>query len=100
MEVDSEQAKIPSESQFSPRAKWKYSEKASEYHRRHKYARYTMDFVSTLEAEMCDASLSKEHRVLAAIKRFSWGNLSDVPRGATSWKVVSLCKPTVRIPKV
>jgi len=50
---------------------------AAEFHRRHNHARYTMDFVSTLEREMRNTELSKEHRALAAIKRFAWGNLSD-----------------------
>jgi hypothetical protein len=31
-----------------------------------------MDFVATLEAEIRDKELSKEHRVLAAVKRFAW----------------------------
>jgi hypothetical protein len=65
-------------SQVSPRVRWKYADIAKEFHRRHGHARYAMDFISALEAEMRDTELSKEHRVLAAIKRYAWGNLSDV----------------------
>jgi hypothetical protein len=78
MDVGSEQAKTPPESQVSPRAKWKYQDKATEFHIGHRYARYAIDFLATLEAEMYDPELSKEHRVLAGIKRFAWGHLSDV----------------------
>src|SRR5207249_8815005 len=77
MSVGSEPAKILLQSQVSPRVRWKYADKATEFHRSHGYARYAMDFLATLEAEMHDAELSKEHRVLAAIKRFAWGNFSD-----------------------
>jgi hypothetical protein len=77
MGADSGQAKMPPEAEFSSRVKWKYADKAADFHRRHGYARYTMDFISTLETEMRDPELSKEHRALAAIKRYSWGNLSD-----------------------
>jgi hypothetical protein len=77
MVAGSGQTKIPHESQVPPRVRWKHADRAAEFHRSHGYARYAMDFVATLETEMHDTEVSKEHRVLAAIKRFSWGNFSD-----------------------
>jgi hypothetical protein len=68
------EAKLPID---STRIKWKYDDKAKEFHRRHNHARYAIDFIAALQAEMVDSALSKEHRVLAGIKRFAWGNLSD-----------------------
>jgi len=59
------------------RQTWKYKEVAKKYHEKHEYKPYTMIWNSALEAEMFDGSLSKEVRVLAAIRRYSWGNLSD-----------------------
>src|SRR4051794_37953897 len=75
VEANAKQADISPEPQCSSRSKWKYADKATEFHRRNNYPRYTMDLNSTLEAEMRDPELSKEHRILAAIKRYSWGYL-------------------------
>jgi hypothetical protein len=62
----------------SPRRKWKWTAKAQEFKASHGHARYVMDFVATLEAEMQDPTFDSVHRTWAAIKRYSWGNLSDV----------------------
>lgn len=54
---------------------WKKA--AADFHRRHGKKLFTMTWNSTIEAEMQDKGLAKETRLLAAIRRYSWGNLSD-----------------------
>ena len=61
----------------SARAKWKYAEAAKAFNARRGYARYTMTPNTALEAEMMDINLRPAWRILAAVRRFSWGNLSD-----------------------
>lgn len=63
MSAGSGQAEIPHETQVPPRARWKYTDKATELHRNHGYSRYAIDF-ATPEAGMHHAELSKEHRCL------------------------------------
>lgn len=59
------------------RSTWRYKETAKEFHARHNYAPYTMVPNTALESEMADTTLPNRDRVLAAIRRYSWGNLSD-----------------------
>jgi len=63
--------------QKPPAQKWQYTKDAQEFHKKHGRKSYTMTWNVTVEAEMMDKSLPKEARVLAAIRRYSWGNLSD-----------------------
>lgn len=56
---------------------WSRSELGKVFHKAHSYRGYTMTFNAALEGEMRDASLSKEARVLSAVRRLAWGNFSD-----------------------
>jgi hypothetical protein len=58
------------------RTKWKYTEKAKEFHAAHAYSPYMMMWIPVVEAEMRDSNLPKQNRVLAAIRRYSWGHFS------------------------
>ena len=55
----------------------KLREEAKKFRARHGYKPYTMVPNSTFETEMKSTGMPKEFRVLAAIRRLSWGNLSD-----------------------
>jgi len=59
------------------RARWKYADHAKAFHARHGHAPYTMTPNAALEAEMNDPGLPAQWRFLAAVRRFSWGHLSD-----------------------
>lgn len=74
--------------------KWQYTKDAQEFHKKHGRKSYTMTWNVTVEAEMMDKSLPKEARVLAAIRRYSWGNLSDFAVDAMPQK-----KPTDQKPE-
>jgi hypothetical protein len=64
----------------APRRKWKYSEKASDFHGNHNYAPYTMAFNAALDKAAADEDLTAaDLRAFIGIIRHSWGNLSDVP---------------------
>src|SRR5271165_5133836 len=58
------------------RRKWRYSEKAKDFHAEMGWPPYAQVPVRILEDQMYDDSLASEHRTLAAIWRFAWGNLS------------------------
>ena len=55
---------------------WKV--KADAFHARMDKAKYTMDFNTSMEAIMSDTSAAPRERVLAWIKRKSWGNLDEL----------------------
>lgn len=57
--------------------KWAYKDEFSAFHRKHGRKYFTPIWHSVLEAEMMDHSLENEWRVWSAIRRYSWGNLSD-----------------------
>jgi len=59
------------------RQPWDWREEGKQFHKAHGYTPYVMFWVKTLEAEMRDESLPNELRVLAAIRRYAWGNFSD-----------------------
>ena len=54
-----------------------YSQRANEFRKRRGWKRYMMTPNETLEKEMLDPVLPAEIRVLYAIRRYAWGNLSD-----------------------
>jgi hypothetical protein len=54
-----------------------YSQRANEFRKRRGWKRYMMVPNETLEREMLDPVLPNEIRILYAIRRYSWGNLSD-----------------------
>jgi hypothetical protein len=60
------------------RRAWKYQEKVDEFSRSHRDGRYAPDYFTMLEREMRDPKLLAEQRFIAGMKRFAWGNLSDV----------------------
>lgn len=74
------------------RQTWKYKEEAKKYHKSHGYEPYTMIWNQTVEAEMLHKGLPKEMRVLAAVRRYAWGNLSD-------WAVDAMPAKTATDPK-
>ena len=59
------------------RRKWKYAEKAKEFHARHGFAPYVMVPSAALEADMHHPDLTADERLVAAVRRFSFGNLCD-----------------------
>lgn len=75
------------------RQPWQYKKDALQYHRSIGYPAYTMVFNAALEAEMKDARMPKESRVLAAIKRFSWGRYCDYAVDALPPKELGDPKP-------
>lgn len=63
--------------QPSTRREWKYAKWAAEFNARHGF-RYAPDYLTMLEREMRDSTLTAHQRFMAGMKRFAWGNLSDV----------------------
>lgn len=56
---------------------WGHKTEFAAFHKRHGRKWFTPTWNTTVEADMRDKSLPKEARVLMAIRRYSWGNLSD-----------------------
>jgi hypothetical protein len=50
---------------------------AKDFHSRNNWAKFTMDFNSSMEGIMADRTAAPRERVLAWIKRYSWGHYSD-----------------------
>lgn len=75
------------------RQEWRHTKEAQAFHRKHGHKAYTMTWNDTVEAEMMDEALPKEARVLAAIRRYSWGMLSDFAVDAMPQKKPTDPKP-------
>jgi hypothetical protein len=84
--------KVPE--QATARLPWNHHLEAKAFHKSHKYTPYVMIWVKTLEAEMMNEELPREWRVLAAIRRFSWGNFADIAVTTKPKK-----KPTDELPR-
>lgn len=59
------------------RREWRYAKRAAASNARHGF-RYAPDYLTMLEREMRDSTLSAEQRFMAGMKRLAWGHLSDV----------------------